>query len=142
MFSPAEFGVLARQIAAGDLVTPIEGASASVEARVRAAYGRAYYTLFLAVRSAIAARHAVPERRLEHGKLYTYLQSSRADARVRAVGKQLQHLYDLRRRADYELASDAAWGNVHSADLAAQQAIHLAAVAATLDFSSVVDLLR
>jgi hypothetical protein len=132
--------VLARQIAAGD--TPIEGASAPVEARVRAAYGRAYYTLFLAVRSTIAARHAVPERRLEHGKLYTHLQSPRADARVRGVGKQLQHLYDLRRRADYDLAPDATWRNVHSADLAAQQAIHLAAIVATLDFGSVIDLLR
>lgn len=134
--------MLARQIAAGDLAAPIDGLPASLEARVRAAYGRAYYTLFLAVRAAISRKHGIPERRLEHGRLYTHLQSPRAEPRVRGVGKQLEHLYRLRRRADYELAPDAAWQNAGSADLAAQQAMQLAATVEALDYGSIVDLLR
>jgi hypothetical protein len=73
-------------------------------ARVRTAYGRLYYGLFLALRQAIVGRHGVPSRRIEHGALSSHLQHSSLDEGVRDVGRELQRLYVLRRNADYELA--------------------------------------
>ena len=73
-------------------------------ARIRTAYGRLYYGLFLSIREAIVARHGVPPRRVEHGALISHLQHSTLDGAVRKLGREMQKLYSLRRQADYELA--------------------------------------
>src|SRR5215218_2154072 len=79
------------------------------EARVRTALGRAYYALYLLVRAEIARRHGVSIRSLQHGALYTRLQSPRASDEVRQLGRDLQLMYTLRQRADYEMDPPPSW---------------------------------
>lgn len=145
MFDPSEFAVLARQIVAGDLSAPVAGRAASSEARTRAALGRAYYALFLAVRGAIAKKHGIPEGKIAHGSLYTHLQNSKAPPGVQKVGKALEELYELRRHADYELQPRGVWrrhlADPRVADLAAKRALGYAATADSLDYSAVLHLL-
>jgi hypothetical protein len=145
VFDSSEFAVLARQIVAGDLSSWIDGRMASAEARTRAAFGRAYYTLFLAVRGAISRKHGIPEAKIRHGTLYTQLQNSKAPAAVRRVGKHLEELYRLRQQADYELQPKGVWEkqltDAEFADLMASQALDYAATADSLDYSAVLHLL-
>jgi hypothetical protein len=111
---------------------------------VRTAYGRADYGLYLTVRSEIMRRHGLHQKKLNHGALYTHLQSSRASKRVRRVGFELQRLYALRQSADYELAPSHPWrSHLEDADLAATLATRALALSRTvsqLDFSPVVTL--
>src|SRR5215218_9914836 len=79
------------------------------EARVRTALGRAYYALYLLVRAEIARRHGVSLRSLQHGAMYTRLQSPRASDEVRQLGLDLQLLYTHRQMADYELDPTLSW---------------------------------
>ena len=118
MFDPVDFILLARRLSA-DSAASGEVPRTLSSARVRAAYGRAYYGLYLAVRTAIANRHPIDRRKLNHGALYTHLQHSRAGQEVQRVGRELQRLYTLRQKADYELAPTDPWrGHLDDAVLA------------------------
>jgi hypothetical protein len=108
VFDPVDFILLARRLSA-DFATPGEVPHTLSSARVRAAYGRAYYGLYLSVRAVIANRHRVDHRKLKHGAVYTHLQSPRAAKEVQRVGRELQRLYTLRQKADYELAPTDPW---------------------------------
>src|SRR5262249_55097509 len=103
VFSPEEFIHLAGEIARG---TGLTGSSAG---RARTAYGRAYYGLFLIVRSILVHRHGIPVRRIEHGPLHMRLQHSTIRGELRDLGRELQRLYSLRRTADYEIAPPHQW---------------------------------
>lgn len=141
-FDPQEFATLARQLASTEL-PPVDGVTASTEARVRTALGRAYYTLFLAVRALISSRYGIHIRRLDHGILYQALQSSRAEAKLRHIGRELERLYHLRRKADYVLeADDADYRRLSDpavAHLAAQQASAYVSELEALDYSTILD---
>jgi hypothetical protein len=106
MFDPADFLVVARDLAVRgrSVAEPRVVPSA---AYLRTAFGRAYYALYLLVRSEIARRHGINHRHLPHGALYTHLQSSRASGRVRELGRELQRMYEFRQKADYDLAPGA-----------------------------------
>lgn len=144
MFDPIEFILLARQLAAD----PESGGGAAVaphtSARVRTAYGRAYYGLYLTVRGEIARRYGLRDRQLNHGALYTHLQSSRASRGVQRLGRELQRLYTLRQTADYELSPRDRWrAEVEDAKLAAAlslRALDLSRTVRHLDFSPVIPL--
>jgi hypothetical protein len=143
MFDPVEFIVLAGQLAAGS-ATVGAAASPHSSARVRTAYSRAYYGLYLTVRGEIASRHGLHHRQLNHGALYTHLQSPRASKSVRRLGRELQRLYTLRQTADYELAPREPWrtdlDNVNLAATLALRALALSRTVRQLDFSPVVPL--
>jgi uncharacterized protein (UPF0332 family) len=145
VFNPIEFAVLARQLAAGSLDVTFEGAGTSHECRLRAALGRAYYTLYLTTRAVIIRKHGIAPRRLSHGVLYTYLQHSTAGREVQLLGQELARLYTLRQKADYELLPTPEWHrkltDVRYVDLMAKQAIASASVLDRLDFGPVAELL-
>ena len=67
------------------------------EARLRTAYGRLYYGLYLIVRDMLIRKHGVPAPRLGHGALSGFLQHSRLADDVRKIGRELERLYALRR---------------------------------------------
>jgi uncharacterized protein (UPF0332 family) len=139
---PSEFAVLSLQLANGDLHRPQLGRVSSEECRVRTAYGRAYYALFLAIRAEIARRHGVPTRRMPHGALYTHLQHTAAGPSVRRLGRELERLYALRQKADYDLAPEASWvGTLQDrqyAELLTKQALDRMSGMSELDFSPIV----
>lgn len=144
MFDPVDFIFLAKQLSAGAAELDTVVARAASSARVRTAYGRAYYGLYLTVRSEIMRRYGLHHRKLNHGAVYTHLQSSSASTGVRRVGVELQRLYALRQSADYELAPSHPWrAHLEDADLAATLAARALALSRTvpqLDFSPVVSL--
>jgi hypothetical protein len=146
VFDPVEFAVLARQLASGRLHAALDGVGTSPECRLRTAVGRAYYALYLSTRSAIARRHGIPERRITHGLLYTCLQYARMSGGLRLLGHELQRLYTLRQKADYEVAASARWdariGDPKYVDMIAKQAISTARALEKLDFEPVAALLR
>lgn len=80
MFDPAEFLAVARGLV--DERAPADAFRGARRARVRTAYGRAYYALYLLVRTELAHRHRILPRRLHYGAVYTHLQSSLADHQV------------------------------------------------------------
>jgi hypothetical protein len=139
-FDPNQFISLALDLTRVNKVHP----SGVEAARVRTALGRAYYGLYLQVRTAIAGRHGVPLRRLRHGPVYTHLQNSRLPVETRALGRYLQHLYTLRQKADYELSPDELWrsklGDPEVAAAAAVEARRLARMIPSCDFSPVAHL--
>jgi hypothetical protein len=114
------------------------------EAWVRTAAGRAYYGLYLVVRSAIAGRHGVSVRSLSHGAVIANLQHSRLRRDARAVGRHLEYLYAYRRRADYELVLEPGWrdkfGDADAVMALAIEANRLAVTVPHLDFSPIVHL--
>jgi hypothetical protein len=80
MFDPTDYLEIAIELSTPSRYSDPE--TTLVEAYVRTSVGRAYYGLYLVVRSAIVQRHKVPVRRLRHGALYTHLQNSRLQADV------------------------------------------------------------
>lgn len=106
MFDPEEFFELAHELCATE--RGVRG-SRLLGAKVRTSLGRTYYGLYLVIGAAMLIRHGVPLRRLEHGKLYRHLQSSRVQVEVRALGRYLEDLYTLRRKADYDLEPHGLW---------------------------------
>lgn len=76
------------------------------EARTRTAIGRAYYSLFLAIRTAIRTQEGKEihgrEDRIEHGALNNYLASADSPD-LNKLAKILGELYEARRQADYVL---------------------------------------
>jgi hypothetical protein len=145
LFEPLQYAVLARQLVAGSLDAAFGGEGASHECRLRAALGRAYYALYLTTRAVIARKHGIEERRLSHGRLYTYLQHSTASLEVRLLGQELYQLYTLRQKADYEVLLAGQWQrkltDAKYVDLIAEQAIASASVLDRLDFGPVAELL-
>jgi hypothetical protein len=143
VFDPADFILLAGHLAAGSASRGATAATSS-PARVRAAYSRAYYGLYLCVRREIAARHGIHQKKLSHGALYTHLQSSTATKGMRRIGRELERLYTLRQKADYELAPAEPWRvQLEDATLAAtlaERALDLSRMVPHLDFSPVVSL--
>src|SRR4051812_40040099 len=119
---------------------------AASPARLRTGFGRAYYALFLLVRTEISVRYQVPYRRLQHGALFTHLQSVRASKHLRGLGRELQRMYTLRQKADYELAPDPnVKGQLNDPDLVeglVDRVERLTKTLPRLDFASVVPLLR
>ena len=139
MFDPAEFLTVAHGL------TEAGPQPEAAVARLRTAFGRVYYALYLLVREELSRRHRIPYRHLPHGAVYTHLQSPRASGRVRELGRDLQRMYRLRQTADYELAPDpVAKGQLEDARLV-DLLIHLATEQAKalpqLDFSPIVALL-
>ncbi|MFL5540809.1 MAG: hypothetical protein ACJ8J0_17590 [Longimicrobiaceae bacterium] len=139
MFEPAQFFLVARWLVSEHAPREAEAA------RVRAAYGRAYYALYLLVRTELERRHHIRPRWLQHGAVYTHLQSPRAGEQVRSLGRELQRLYTLRQKADYALELPPEWearmeDEALAADIVAA-ATTWAARLPLLDFSSVVPLL-
>src|SRR5215212_5127168 len=103
MFAPEEFILFAREIAVGNTL----GGSAA--ARARTAHGRTYYGLFLIIRSILVGRHGLHVRRIEHGTLIRRLQHSSITRELRDLGRELERLYSIRQKADYELSPSPGW---------------------------------
>jgi uncharacterized protein (UPF0332 family) len=103
VLDPADFLHVANELVAGSR------SEALTPARVRTAVGRAYYAVFLLIRAELSRRHRVPLRRIQHGSVYTHLQSPRAGDELRHAGRELERLYAARQKADYDLAPDAFW---------------------------------
>jgi len=143
VFPPASFLHLAHQLAtAGDAEAPPSPEVSA--ARVRTALGRSYYALYLLVREEISRRHGVSRRWLQHGTVYTRLQSTLASDEVRRLGRNLEWMYTLRQKADYELDPDPLWRE-HLEDAAgaaalARNALELAGTLPRLDFTPVAPL--
>jgi hypothetical protein len=139
MFDPAEFLTIARELAEAG---PRAG---TTPARLRTAFGRVYYALYLLVREELTRRYSIPYRHLPHGAVYTHLQSPRVSGRVRELGRDLQRMYRLRQKADYELAPDATVkGELEDAELVgslARLAEERAKALPQLDFSPILPLL-
>lgn len=137
-FEPSDFLELARQL------VPSQGQELA-EARVRTALGRAYYALYLLVRAEISRKHGILPRHLPHGTVYTRLQSPLASDEVRRLGRNLEWMYTLRQKADYELELGPAWRDrltdATAATGVAQLAMEFAALLPRLDFSPLVPLL-
>jgi hypothetical protein len=142
VFPPAEFLRLATRLIDDARREPLSESNA---ARVRTALGRAYYALYLLVRTEIMRRHGVPVRSLQHGAMYTRLQSPRASDEVRQLGRDLQLLYTLRQKADYELDPAPSWKrqleDPGGAEALVRRARELAGTISRLDFSPIVSLL-
>lgn len=144
MFDPTDFLSVARDLTGSERLSAARMPLRS--AYLRTAFGRAYYALYLLVRAELSARHNIPYRRLPHGAVYTHLQSARASKHVRELGRDLQRMYTLRQKADYDVAPDAGvkW-QLEDADLIdalIDRAEQLAATLPRLDFSPIVPLFR
>jgi hypothetical protein len=115
-------------------------------ARLRTAFGRTYYALYLLVRKEISTRYHVAHRYLPHGALYTHRQSVHAHKHVRELGRELQRMYTLRQKADYELGPDpTVQGQLDDPDLVRSLIDRVEVLAQTLprlDFAPVVPLFR
>ena len=90
-------------------------------------WGRAYYSLFLAVRTKVRDAEGAPthgrDDNVDHGTLRNSLYSS-GSADLVALAKVLEELYERRRQADYVLEPEARWGKElkpKKADRRAQQ---------------------
>lgn len=136
MFDPSEFAALAADLT--------DDGKYDKEARTRAALSRAYYALFLSVRSALRTAQGAPthgrDDRIAHGNLPIALYASN-DPGLNAVAKTLEELYRARRTADYELVPDANGAVLCSKPARAQRLARRAEAAIrqlpNLDFSKV-----
>jgi hypothetical protein len=97
MFDPIEFANLAYQLCE-------DNEYASLTARARTAYGRAYYALMLAVRVAIRlAEKKSPDLKIPyHGDLWRVLEDSGVP-KLQGLGKRLKDFYEAREKADYHV---------------------------------------
>ena len=144
MFPPTSFIHLAHQLVTSGAGEP-PSSPEMIAARVRTALGRSYYAVYLLVRAEISRRHGIAPRHLQHGAVYTRLQSSTANDDVRRLGRKLEWMYTLRQKADYELDPDSPWRehlhDVEGAEAIALTALELAQAIPQLDFSPVAALL-
>jgi len=141
-FEPEEFLSVAIEICAKARALSPE--IYATEAWVRTAVGRAYYGLYLIVRSAITDRHRISAQRLSHGALCSHLQNSRVRREARAIGRHLEYLYSWRRRADYELTLEPHWqrrlSDPDAVMAVTMEAERLARTVHRLDFAPIVHL--
>lgn len=83
------------------------------EARTRSAIGRAYYSLFLATRAAIAKAVGKDiDTDIDHGDLTNKLFAASSETNnedLSATAKTLSDLYMARKQADYRLAPEPKW---------------------------------
>jgi len=144
VFPPTSFIHLARQLVTSGAGEPPSSPEMTA-ARVRTALGRSYYAVYLLVRAELSRRHGILPRYLQHGAVYTRLQSSTASEDVRRLGRKLEWMYTLRQKADYELDPDSPWRehlhDVEGAEAIALTALELARAIPQLDFSPVAALL-
>ena len=95
---PAQYAALAKDIC--------ESSAFDRDARVRTSISRSYYSLFLAVRSAIRAAEGRSTSgvsdHVDHGRLAAALYATH-DHGLEGIAKNLETLYELRRTADYVL---------------------------------------
>ena len=138
-FDPATFIQVAR-----DLSRQARGAPAPIRsARIRTAYGRLYYGLFLAVREELARRHFISPRRVRHD-LASRLQHSALGRQARELGREMQRLYNLRRQADYEISPpplvSAELEDAANAEVLAGRALEFVKVIPHLDLTPIVHL--
>ena len=103
-FDPALFAQVGRSI--------IRPSSLDKEARIRTAVGRAYYALFLAIRTEIrvqegSASHGRDDR-IDHGKLKDSLASAN-NSDLNRLAEILSQVYEARRQADYVLEPIGRW---------------------------------
>lgn len=103
-FDPALFAKVGRSIT--------RQGSLDKEARIRTAIGRAYYALFLAIRTAIRNREGKATHgrgdRIDHGKLTNFLYAAN-DPELKGLAGILNDLYEVRRQADYVLEPVGNW---------------------------------
>jgi len=139
MFEPSEFMEMAHELARGEL------RAVSPAVRARTACGRMYYGLYLIVRRILMERHGLSSRQLRHGPLYNRLQHSSVHGALRNLGRDMERLYSLRQKADYELDPGSAWlEEIETPALARVHATRVADLARkvpALDFTEVVSLL-
>jgi hypothetical protein len=144
VFPPTSFIHLAHQLVTSGAGEPPSSPEMTA-ARVGTALGRSYYAVYLLVRAEISRRHGISPRHLQHGTVYTRLQSPMASDDVRRLGRNLEWMYTLRQKADYELDPDPVWRghlqDVEGAAAIAQTALELARTIPQLDFSPVAALL-
>jgi hypothetical protein len=80
-------------------------------------------------------------RRVAHGALYTYLQSASVAADVRRLDRELERLYALRQKADYETSPppdlEKVLRNPAYVDWLATQALDRMALLDQMDFSPI-----
>jgi hypothetical protein len=142
VFDPVDFVHLARALADEASAAPSQTRSA----RLRAAYGRLYYGVYLHVRAVLMIRHNLPERLLNHGTLQSRLQFGSSPRPLRRVGSELQRLYMLRQQADYELAPEPRWQRQLDDPALVKtlvvRALDVIAAVGELDFTPVVHLLE
>ena len=114
------------------------------EARTRTAIGRAYYALFLAIRTAIRTQEgrAIHGRndRIDHGKLRDVLASAN-DPDLNSLAKTLSDLYEARRQADYVLQPIGGWAKYCESPRRADRLLKIVEAAirklSTIDFTEV-----
>ena len=103
-FDPALFAQVGRSIT--------RQGSLDKEARTRTAIGRAYYALFLEIRTAIRTREGRAthgrDGRIDHGALKNSLASA-SNPELKKLAKHLGELYEARRQADYVLEPSKHW---------------------------------
>ena len=104
LFDPALFAQVGRSI--------IRPSSLDKEARVRTAVGRAYYALFLAIRTEIRVQEGRPphgrDDRIDHGNLKNSLASAN-NPDLNRLSEILSRAYEARRQADYVLEPTGRW---------------------------------
>lgn len=139
MFTPEELIHFAREIAGSRALT------GSAAVRARTAHSRTYYGLFLIIRSILVGRHGLHVRRVEHGLLIRRMQYSSVSGELRELGRELERLYSIRQKADYDLAPSPEWQTrVEDPEFAAVSAARVLVIAERvrhLDFSPLVPLL-
>ena len=104
LFDPALFAQVGRSIT--------RQGSLDKEARIRTAVGRAYYALFLAIRTEIrvqegSAPHGRDDR-IDHGKLKDSLASAN-NPDLNRLAEILSRVYEARQQADYVLEPIGRW---------------------------------
>ena len=103
-FDPALFAQVGRSI--------IRHGSLDKEARIRTAVGRAYYALFLAIRTEIRVQKGRPphgrDDRIDHGNLKNSLASAN-NSDLNRLAEILSRVYEARRQADYVLEPVGRW---------------------------------
>lgn len=103
-FDPALFAKVGRSITRQSYIDK--------EARTRTAIGRAYYALFLAIRTEIRTAEGKDTHgrgdRIEHGVLRDSLASA-SNPDLKKLARFLGELYEVRRQADYVLEPIGSW---------------------------------
>lgn len=138
MFDPALFAEIGKNIA--------NAGSLDKEARCRTALGRAYYALFLSIRSALRQAQGRPihgrEDHLDHGRLPIALYSAE-DPALSAIAKLLDELNRARRTADYVLDPEGGYQSLcispRRASILAKRTAATIRSLRTVDFAQIAD---
>lgn len=135
-FAPEKFANLSKVLA--------RDGNYDTDSRARTCYGRAYYALFLAVRTEIWRAEGRPIHgrgdEVEHGALTDVLFSS-DNPKHKALGRALEDLYTARKKADYVLEPSEPWNKrIHKAEKAREFAKRAQSLIRQLDNIDFTDL--